>query len=576
MTCEECGGDVLLDHVQGRLRGQEREAVERHLAACAPCRAASDDLRALSQLSGAPALEPSAATDQAIREVILGAAAAPKPATRRRWLRRSATAPSAARYFWIAAAAALFVCALLYSLASTPPTAPSRPVAVTDPPTAAPPPKPLVAPQPPADAKPGPAVLPEPPRPPAPRPPDLPTPPAPRPEPPKPPPPTPTPPKPPAPAETVVAAAAPEFGRVLKLTARSEMAGAPLAKGDRIFSGDSVACRTGSLLIEMQDKSVIALRAGTVAAPTLKGDDVSVRLTEGEVACSVTPRASGRFAVDTPQGTVTVKGTIFSVRLAGSSAIVTVAKGKVEARSEAGPVDLSAGERSTMSRNSAPTKPEALNPDRALAWVEEAGIAVPGPIWIAAGGPTAEFHAPMTKGRRYAEQSLTGEPVFANVDSRTLPSWEGRFLRADGTEGGWVAYAVDLPEAGTWYLWGRLYYPGPGNRLFRDDVEPRENDPNSFYVSVDGGPEKVFGNLRQDPETKALWYRRWHWGGEGAVELGKPAPLALGTLAKGRHTLRIRNRDAVETGGIPLAPRLDALCLTTLRDYRPRDEDFRK
>jgi hypothetical protein len=371
-------------------------------------------------------------------------------------------------------------------------------------------------------------------------------------------------------------AAAPEFGKVLKASGRSEKSGAALNKGDRILAGDGVVCRTGSLLVEMPDGSLVAFRAGTSAAVSLKGEDVTIRLADGEVACSVTPRKAGRFAVETSQGAVTVKGTIFSVRLAGGGAVVTVARGKVEARTEAGAVDVSAGERSAFSKSSLPSKPEAVNPDRVLAWAEEAGVEVPGPLWIAAGGAAAEFVAPMTKGRLYAAGSLTGEPVFAAVDSRTLPSWTGRFLRAEAAEGGWVTYTVDLPEAGTWYLWGRFYYPSSGVRLFRDDKEPRENDPNSFYVSVDGGKESIFGNLRHDPETRTPWYRRWHWGGDGSVEVGKPAPLALGALSKGRHTIRVRNRDAVETGVLPLAPRLDALCLTTLRDYRPRDEDFRK
>ncbi len=60
------------------------------------------------------------------------------------------------------------------------------------------------------------------------------------------------------------------------------------------------------------------------------------------------------------------------------------------------------------------------------------------------------------------------------------------------------------------------------------------------------------------------------------MEVGKPGPLALGTLARGRHALRIRNRDAVETQALHLAPRLDVHCLTPDREYRPRDEDFRR
>ncbi len=95
-------------------------------------------------------------------------------------------------------------------------------------------------------------------------------------------------------------------------------------------------------------------------------------------------------------------------------------------------------------------------------------------------------------------------------------------------------------------------------------------------MSVDGGREAVFGNHKLDPDTRQSGYRRWHWGGDGAVEVGAPVPLKLGRLAKGRHTIRLRVRDAVETSALRLAPRLDVLCLTTDPDYRPRDEDYRK
>ena len=180
----------------------------------------------------------------------------------------------------------------------------------------------------------------------------------------------------------------------------------------------------------------------------------------------------------------------------------------------------------------------------------------------------------MTRAR--ASGSLSGEPIFAAVDSRTLPNWNGRYLAANQKEGGWATITVDVPETGTWYLWGRFFNPATGSQLWKADTEPKDNDPNSFYVGVDGGRELVFGNHKVDPDAKASGYRRWYWGGDGTIEVGRPAALPLGTLAKGRHTIRIRNRDAVETSALHLAPRLDVLCLTPDRDYRPRDEDFRK
>jgi hypothetical protein len=373
----------------------------------------------------------------------------------------------------------------------------------------------------------------------------------------------------PAPAPAPV-----EFGRVVKAASRSERAGRALASGDRLLSGDTVSCALGTLLIELPDDSLLVLKSGASVLLQRHGDDVALRLAEGEIACSVRKGPARRFSVESPHGTVTVKGTVFGVRTVNGSASVVVARGRVEVRNERGSQDLAAGERASLSRSAAPGRPEAVNADRALAWAFDAGLRVVGPIWIVAG--SGELQAPMAKGRLFAAGSLSGEPVFAAVDSRTLPGWNGRFLPPGQADGGSVAFTVELPHAGAWSLWGRFYYPATGTQLWRQDAEPRENDPNSFFVSVDGGREAVFGNLKQDAEAKASGYRRWHWAGNGTVEVGAPSALPLGTLAAGRHVIRIRNRDAVETSALHLAPRLDALCLSPDRDYRPRDEDFRR
>jgi hypothetical protein len=340
------------------------------------------------------------------------------------------------------------------------------------------------------------------------------------------------------------------------------------------MSGETVTCPTGTLLLETADRSQVLMKAGTSVTPEAQGEHLSWRMAEGELACVVQSRPERRFVVMTTHGSATVKGTVFSVRATSSSAVVSVARGRVEARNDSGAQELDAGERCSMSRSTSPGRPEKIVADRVFAWVQDAGILPPTTQWFFAGAASAEFQAPMTRGRLFAAGSLSGEPIFAAVDSRTLPTWTNRYLAENPKDGGWVTYTVEIPETATWYLWGRFYHPGSGTTLWKDGQVP--NDPNSFYVSVDGGKEQVFGNHKVDPDTKTSWYRRWHWGGDGSIELGRPAGLSLGTLAKGRHTIRVRNRDAVETAALHLAPRLDAFCLTLERDYRPRDEDFRK
>ncbi len=569
-TCDRWGADVLLDYAQERLPEPQRADVAAHLVSCAACRQSIDELAVIATFPGAPSPEPGAEAERAIFQALRGKPA--RPGTRRIRFFRRASAGGRPGLLWAGAAAALFVIALLFAIVPAPRKAAAPPQARVEepppePPRVSPPPIPERPPIRPPPATP----LPEPPpvRPPEP------TPPAPPPTPVKPPPSEPVPPRVVSPLPPTRVDPAPVFARVVQMTGRPERGGKPLAVGDPILSGEALACPTGSLLLETADRSRLALRAGTRCTVRLEGEHVLVALAEGETACSVTPRPERRFVVETAHGTTTVKGTVFSVRHGSTATTVTVTRGRVEARSEAGATEIAAGHRCSMTRAAVP-RSEPVPAEKALSWAADAGLTVSSNVWILATSPAAEFQAPMTRDRTFAAGSLSGEPLFAAVDSRTLPAWNGRSLPAQQAVGGWVTFTVELPEAGTWHLWGRFYHPGSGTTLWRQDAAPRENDPNSFFASVDGGRESVFGNHKQDPETKTSWYRRWHWGGDGSIEVGRPAPLALGTLAKGRHTIRIRNRDAVETSSLHLAPRLDALCLTPDREYRPRDEDFRK
>jgi hypothetical protein len=575
--CAAWADDERLDRLQGRLAPERARDFDAHLPVCPACSARLAELQPLAALAGPERVEPRPATDAAVLAVIRAEAArrlpelAPKPETSRvrkstsriLKIRRPAERASLGlRVFIGLAAAALFVAGLVYAVrpgVKPPPRIAARPMPVEPAPAPLPEPERPEAPPPPAPLVPAPPLPPPPPKLPAPPPPP-PAPPAPA--------PVPAPPK----RDTVVEAppAPVEFARVLRVTGRTEPA---LRPGDAVFASQPVSCRLGVLLLETADRSLVALKAGTALVPSLAPGAVTLRLDEGEVACSVAKRPDRVFAVETPHGRSTVKGTVFGVRIFGSTSTLVVARGAVEARSGGAAAEVAAGWKSVMAPGAAPSKPEVLNADRALSWAFDAGLRVVGPIYLLAG--SGELQAPMTRGPLYAEGSLSGAPVFAAVDSRTLPGWNGRFLPPERAEG-MLTLTVDLPEDGTWYLWGRFYYPASGAQLFQQGGPLKDNDPNSFYAGVDGARPLVFGNHKQDPDTRQSGYRRWHWAGDGAVEIGRPAPLVLGTLTKGRHVIRIRNRDAVETGSLRLAPRLDAVCLVRDADYRPRDDDFRK
>jgi hypothetical protein len=116
-----------------------------------------------------------------------------------------------------------------------------------------------------------------------------------------------------------------------------------------------------------------------------------------------------------------------------------------------------------------------------------------------------------------------------------------------------VEYTVTVPASGTWYAWGRFYYPGT----------PGSNDANSFQLQIDNNAPLRFGNNKD-------YFQKWHWGGDGAVESGALTPLKLGYLTAGKHTLRVLKREVS-----PIAPRLDAMVLSRTTTV-PTDADALK
>jgi len=168
-------------------------------------------------------------------------------------------------------------------------------------------------------------------------------------------------------------------------------------------------------------------------------------------------------------------------------------------------------------------------------------------IWWPAGGQNTQYGGAMTKSADYTggydkdpdANSLMPELVFADSTSDAL----------NGGSGDTVTYWAILPYGANWYLWGRFYFPGA----------PGSNDGNSFWVSVDDGARKIFGNNKN-------YYQQWHWGGDGANEWGGLTPVSLGWLNSGWHKIVIEKREVN-----PIPPRIDAFLLTTESGYMPQD-----
>jgi hypothetical protein len=114
-----------------------------------------------------------------------------------------------------------------------------------------------------------------------------------------------------------------------------------------------------------------------------------------------------------------------------------------------------------------------------------------------------------------------------------------------------VVYTLNLPVTGTWYLWARMYSPSA----------PGSNGANSFFAKIGSSSLKKLGNNLD-------YFRKWHWGGDGAKETGVPKGLSLGKLSAGTHQLTIEKREVT-----PIPPRIDVLCLSDNPNGAPSDAE---
>lgn len=101
----------------------------------------------------------------------------------------------------------------------------------------------------------------------------------------------------------------------------------------------------------------------------------------------------------------------------------------------------------------------------------------------------------------------------------------GSYVSSNATNAGSIYFNVDIPTAGTYVIWGRVY-------AFTD-----VND--SFIVSVDGGEKDIYD------VAEGLWAMKWQWTRLNGRGGGAPAaiPQRKFTLTKGAHTIRFDGRD---------------------------------
>ena len=170
---------------------------------------------------------------------------------------------------------------------------------------------------------------------------------------------------------------------------------------------------------------------------------------------------------------------------------------------------------------------------------------------FAASDPSAVFVGAMTAGFEYTSAAT---PPFIDQDM-ALDALAPSLLYADSLEdstaggsGDEAAYTVTIPVTGNWFLWGRFYYPGnnPG-------------DADSFSIRFNGSGPITFGD-------DGARLQQWHW--DGSADSAAAAPLDLGIIPAGVYELVVEKREVV-----PLAPRLDLICLIRDRADPPADQD---
>jgi len=142
----------------------------------------------------------------------------------------------------------------------------------------------------------------------------------------------------------------------------------------------------------------------------------------------------------------------------------------------------------------------------------------------------------------------TARSVFLEAESGTLSSpmavaldpkaSNGRFIYSSRSEQGTVTMRFDVAAADSYMVWCR--------------VLSADSSTDSFYVSVDGGPEEIYRTALNN------WSSQWQWTRINDEAAGAPRRFNLGA---GAHTLTFRSRES--------STLLDAVSVSNDPDFVP-------
>ncbi|MFH2011064.1 MAG: FecR domain-containing protein [bacterium] len=257
-------------------------------------------------------------------------------------------------------------------------------------------------------------------------------------------------------------------GRVLLHSGQAFLDDAPLRLQQPLRAGQRLRTRSGRAAVRLPMGSTVLLSAQTrLGLDVLKQQNVVLRLDRGELLASVTRRRPGRrFRVITPSGSISVKGTAFSLYVTASYTALRVLHGVVVV-TEPGRAarEVRPGTLVVLGRKVA----ASLSPRMAAAGQRMAARA----LWLL---PRAE----------------TTNPSALTV--HTTPS--GAAVLVDGTPLGFTPLAVALEPGRRQVVVRRAGHDTVQESV---DLAPGESVTRSFALK----PSKIAASLSPPPETPA-------------------------------------------------------------------------
>ncbi len=143
-------------------------------------------------------------------------------------------------------------------------------------------------------------------------------------------------------------------------------------------------------------------------------------------------------------------------------------------------------------------------------------------------------HAEVT----YFLEAESGSVQSPMVIAASTNASSGRYVYSQSSESGAVTFNLNASLTGNYVIWCRILSVNSSS--------------DSFYISLDGGPETVYSTAQN------IWSKTWQWT---RINAGTSTDALLFPLGQGSHTLRFRAREQ--------STMLDSLYVTNDRDFVP-------